>query len=191
MSTEQHLRQVTIGPRAPRNGPINLSPYDADWPAQFARLAQRIHAALGDQILALEHVGSTAIPGMPAKPIIDTVMAVADSADEPSYVPALEAEGFVLRIREPNWFEHRLLKAPEIPGNLHVFSAGCAEIDRMITFRDWLRANDSDRQLYEDTKRELAARTWKYTQDYAEAKTAVVTEIMERAQAAGPDRSAQ
>jgi GrpB-like predicted nucleotidyltransferase (UPF0157 family) len=110
------------------------------------------------------------------------VLAVADSADEPSYVPPLEEQGFVLRIREPDWFEHRLLRAPEIRGNLHVFSDGSDEIDRMLTFRDWLRVNDADRMLYENTKRELAARTWKYTQNYADAKSEVIQDILARAQ---------
>jgi GrpB-like predicted nucleotidyltransferase (UPF0157 family) len=109
------------------------------------------------------------------------VLVVADSADEASYVPPLEEQGFVLRIREANWFEHRLLKTTDIDGNLHVFSDGCGEVDRMLTFRDWLRAHDTDRKLYENTKRELAARTWKNTQHYADAKSEVIQEILARA----------
>jgi GrpB-like predicted nucleotidyltransferase (UPF0157 family) len=98
-------------------------------------------------------------------------------------VPDLEATGYVLRIREPDWFEHRMLKKTSPDVNLHVFSEGCPEVDRMLLFRDWLRDNESDRALYERTKRELATRDWKYLQDYADAKTAVVQEIMARAQA--------
>jgi GrpB-like predicted nucleotidyltransferase (UPF0157 family) len=109
------------------------------------------------------------------------VLAVADSADEPSYVPPLEEHGFVLGIREPDWFEHRLLKAPDGAGNLHVFSVGCDEISRMLAFRDWLRAHDDDRQLYEETKRKLASRIWKHTQHYADAKSEVIHEILARA----------
>jgi GrpB-like predicted nucleotidyltransferase (UPF0157 family) len=113
------------------------------------------------------------------------VLEVPDSADEPAYVPDMEAAGYVLRIREPDWFEHRLFKGPETNINLHVFSAGCPEVDRMLLFRDWLRTNEADRELYMAAKRDLAAREWKYVQQYADAKTAVVQEIMARAEAAG------
>jgi GrpB-like predicted nucleotidyltransferase (UPF0157 family) len=180
-ASDEHLRAVTVGERKPRNAPIHLAEYDPEWPLRYSHLATRVHQALGGAALLLEHVGSTSVPGLAAKPIIDMVLAVADSADEPSYIPRLERQGFVLRIREPDWFEHRLLKAPEIEGNLHIFSEGCEEIERMLTFRDWLRANDADRELYETTKRELAARTWRYTQDYADAKTEVVEAILARA----------
>jgi GrpB-like predicted nucleotidyltransferase (UPF0157 family) len=93
--------------------------------------------------------------------------------------------GYVLRIREPDWFEHRLLKTPAVDGNIHVFSQACEEIDRMLAFRDWLRINDDDRKLYERTKQELAARIWKYMQNYADAKSDVVREILDRALGAG------
>jgi GrpB-like predicted nucleotidyltransferase (UPF0157 family) len=99
-----------------------LAPYDPAWPELFTRLAQQIHAALGDAILLLEHVGSTSVPGLSAKPIIDMVLAVADSRDESSYVKPPEDKGYTLRIREPDWYEHRLLKPPEVQGNLHVFA---------------------------------------------------------------------
>jgi GrpB-like predicted nucleotidyltransferase (UPF0157 family) len=158
-TSDEYQRAVTIGERKPRNGPIHLAPYDPEWPSLYSQLANRIRRALREKVLMLEHVGSTSIAGFSAKPVIDMVLAVADSADEPSYVPPLEEQAFVLRIREPDWFEHRLLSAPEIRGNLHVFSDGSDEIDRMLTFRDWLRADHADRILYESTKRELAART--------------------------------
>ena len=131
--------------------------------------------------LLVEHAGSTSVPHLAAKPIIDIVLAVPDSPDEDDYVPALEAAGYRLRIREPDWFEHRLLKKADPSANLHVFSAGCEEIDRMLAFRDQLRTNEADRELYERTKRELAARKWAYVQDYADAKTEVVEEIVARA----------
>ncbi len=180
-TSEEYLRSVTMGERRPLNRSIHLAPYDPEWPSHFTLLANRIRDVLREKILLLEHVGSTSVPGLSAKPIIDMVMAVADSTDEPSYVSPLEEQGFVLKIREPDWFQHRLLKAPEIKGNLHVFSVGCDEIGRMLAFRDWLRTNDADRMLYEKTKRELAARTWKYTQNYADAKSEVILEIMARA----------
>jgi GrpB-like predicted nucleotidyltransferase (UPF0157 family) len=145
------------------------------------QLAGRIREALSDRVLQLEHVGSTSVLGLSAKPIIDMLLAVADSANEAAYVPLLERAGFVLRIREPDWFEHRLLKSPEVDANLHVFSVGCSEIDRMLAFRDWLRGHEDDRLLYERTKRELAARTWRHVQHYADAKSDVVRTIMARA----------
>jgi GrpB-like predicted nucleotidyltransferase (UPF0157 family) len=136
-------------------------------------------------VIRIEHVGSTSVPGLPAKPLIDIVLEVEDSADEEAYVQPLEAAGYTLRIREPGWFEHRLLKGPDTDVNLHVFSAGCEEVERMLLFRDWLRENSADRRLYADAKRELAGREWKYMQQYADAKTAVVHEIMARAEGKG------
>ena len=170
--------------RQSHNGTIYLAPYDLAWPSRFQALATLIRSALTDQVLLLEHVGSTAVPGLAAKPVIDIVLAVSDSRDEGGYVPALERQGFVLKTREPDWFEHRMLKAPVIEGNIHVFSRGCAEIDRVLAFRDWLRSNDDDRALYERTKQELAARTWKHVQDYADAKSEIVKVILARALAA-------
>jgi GrpB-like predicted nucleotidyltransferase (UPF0157 family) len=124
------------------------------------------------------------VPGLPAKPIIDMVLELPDSSDEPAYLPDMEAAGYTLVIREPEWFEHRVFKGPDTNINLHVFTAGSAEAERMLRFRDWLRSNPADLELYLRTKRELAARDWKYVQQYADAKGAVVQEIMARADAA-------
>jgi GrpB-like predicted nucleotidyltransferase (UPF0157 family) len=184
-TSEEALRAVTIGEPAVLAGPVELSEYDSRWPVMFDREATRIRAALGDRVRLLEHAGSTSVPGLAAKPIIDMVMAVADSTAEADYVPPMEAAGFVLRIREPEWFEHRLFKGTDPASNIHVFSEGTPEIDRMLTFRDWLRTHDEDRLLYERTKRDLAARQWKYVQHYADAKTEVVREIINRAMTAG------
>ena len=172
---------MTIDKRPRHDGPIVLVDYDDAWPVRFEREARRIRAALGARAMLLEHAGSTSVPGLAAKPIIDIVLAVPDSSNEDDYVPALEGEGYELRIREPDWYEHRVLKKLEPNVNLHVFSADCPEIDRMLAFRDHLRANEADRELYERTKRELAAREWTYVQDYADAKTEVVEEIIARA----------
>jgi GrpB-like predicted nucleotidyltransferase (UPF0157 family) len=179
--TDEQIVAATVGERRPTNSTITLVPYDPAWPAQFRTLAHEIRTALGAGVLLLEHVGSTSVPGLAAKPIIDMVLAVADSRDEPSYVRPLEERGFTLRIREPDWYEHRSLKSPGIEGNLHVFSDGCEEIAQMLLFRDWLRSHADDRRLYEETKRRLAARAWKYTQNYADAKSEVVQEILARA----------
>ena len=137
---------------------------------------------LGEQLVDIEHAGSTSVPDLAAKPIIDIVMTVPDATDEDAYVGAMEAAGYALRIREPDWYDHRLFKGPETAVSVHVFSAGCPEVERMIAFRDHLRTNREDRQLYERTKRNLAARRWKYVQNYADAKADVVAEIMARAQ---------
>jgi GrpB-like predicted nucleotidyltransferase (UPF0157 family) len=182
---DEFLSRVTVGGRPQRNtGPIAISDYDPAWPALYVREADRIRRLLGTAVVRLEHAGSTSVPGLPAKPIIDLVLEVPDSADEDAYVPVLEAAGYVLRIREPEWFEHRLFKGPDTNINLHVFSRGCSETERMLAFRDWLRADDADRALYARAKRELAQRDWKYTQQYADAKSGVVNEILARAEAA-------
>ena len=172
---------MTVGELQPVLGQIELVDYDPAWPGLFEREAERIRAALGEHVVLLEHTGSTSVPGLAAKPIIDMTLAVPDSSDEESYAPALEAAGYVLRIREPDWHEHRVFKGPDTNVNLHVFSDGCPEIDRMLRFRDWLRTDEADRELYEQTKRKLAAREWTYVQDYADAKTAVIEEIIARA----------
>jgi GrpB-like predicted nucleotidyltransferase (UPF0157 family) len=179
--TEAEIRAATIGEPQPLAGPIVFVDYDPAWPALFRREADRIRHVLGERALHIEHVGSTAVPGLAAKPIVDMLLIVAASADEPAYVPAMTAAGYLLRIREPAWYEHRLFKGPDTDVNLHVFSAGCPEIARMLRFRDWLRAHEPDRKLYEQTKRALARQTWQYVQNYADAKTAIIAQIDQRA----------
>lgn len=179
--SDEELQKVTVGDRKPHNAPITLQEYDSCWPKLFDREAKRIRAILGNKILQLEHVGSTSVPGLCAKPIIDIIMVVKDSADEKSYVSDLEEAGYTLRIREPEWFEHRLLKGPDTDINLHVFSEGASEVDRMLRFRNWLRTNNTDRDKYAAVKRNLAGREWRYVQHYADAKGSIVGEIMERA----------
>lgn len=180
MSDEQ-IARATIGVPTLLNSTVVLADPDPTWPSLYEREAARIRSILEDRVLLLEHVGSTSVPDLVAKPIIDLVLVVADSANEASYVPALEAEGYVLRIREPEWFEHRLLKGPDTEINLHVFSDGAVEVARMITFRDHLRGDIADRRQYAKVKQELAQQHWKYVQNYADAKSAIVAEIMERA----------
>ncbi|HET8969162.1 MAG TPA: GrpB family protein [Gaiellaceae bacterium] len=179
--SDDEIRAVTIGELPEHNATIHLAEYDPAWPTLFEREAERIRSALGDRALRIEHVGSTSVPGLPAKPVIDIDLVVRDSSDEAAFVPSLEAAGYVLRIREPDWFEHRLFKGPDTNVNLHAFSAGCEEVDRMVAFRDWLRTHDDDRDLYLHAKRDLATREWKYVQNYADAKSAVVQEILARA----------
>jgi GrpB-like predicted nucleotidyltransferase (UPF0157 family) len=167
-------------PRETLNATIYLAPYDPEWPRLFEREATRLRSVLGARALIVEHVGSTSVPGLSAKPKIDIDLAVADTTDEAAYVADLEAAGYVLRLREPRWHEHRLFKGPDADINLHTFTIGCLEIERMLRFRDHLRTDTADRELYEKTKRELASRTWEYTQQYADAKSVVVEEIISR-----------
>ncbi len=163
---------------------ISIVEYDPRWPDLFTREADRIRSVLDDRARKIEHAGSTSVPGLAAKPIIDVVLAVADSAHEGTYAPALVGAGYLLRIREPHWYEHRMFQGPDTEINLHVFSSGCPEIDKMLLFRDWLRENAADRELYSRTKLALAQQEWEEVQDYADAKTAVVEEIMARARSA-------
>jgi len=179
--SEEKVRRATIGEPTVLDGPVKLVDYNAEWPSQFAREAERIRTVLGDRALRIEHIGSTSIPGLVAKPIIDILLVVADSADEQSYAPTLTAAGYVLRIREPDWHQHRMFKGPEINLNLHVFTAGSAEIERVLLMRDRLRNDPEERQRHAHAKQLLASRTWKYVQDYADAKSEVIESIIARA----------
>lgn len=179
--TEDEILAAVVGRPTPHNAPVTLVEYDPRWPDLYGREERRIRNALGANVVRIEHTGSTSVPGLAAKPVVDITLAVPDSADEAAYLPQLEAAGYRLAIREPEWFEHRVFKGPDTNVNLHVFSAGCEEIDRMVRFRDHLRSNEDDRELYERTKRELAQREWKYVQNYADAKTDVIRGIMARA----------
>jgi GrpB-like predicted nucleotidyltransferase (UPF0157 family) len=185
---DDYMRSVTIGARRRVDGPIHLADYDPAWPILYEREASRIRALLNERVLLLEHAGSTSVPGLAAKPIVDIVLGVADPADEASYVPPMEAGGYVLRIREPDWHQHRVFKGPDTDINLHVFAADSSEIVRMLAFRDRLRTHDDERQRYLAAKRELAARHWTFVQEYADAKGEVVEGIIARAMAERDDR---
>jgi GrpB-like predicted nucleotidyltransferase (UPF0157 family) len=157
---------------------IRVVDYDAEWPKKFEAHARVIADALGCAVQQIEHVGSTSVPGLAAKPIIDILVVVQNSADESSYLFRLEAAGYILRVREPDWNEHRMFRTHEKDVHVHVYSIGCAEIQRVLTFRDRLRINIDDRCRYEETKRELAAREWSDMDAYAKAKTEVIESII-------------
>jgi GrpB-like predicted nucleotidyltransferase (UPF0157 family) len=180
-----HAAWVTEPPKL--NGPVQLAGYDETWPSLYAREAERISRALGDRVLLLEHIGSTSVPGLAAKPVIDILLAVADPADEDCYVPDLERAGYRLAIREPDWYQHRVLKGSDPDVNLHVLPPQSPEIGRYLGFRNHLRDNEADRRLYEQTKRQLAGRQWTYMQQYADAKTEVVEAIIARSRALGDE----
>jgi GrpB-like predicted nucleotidyltransferase (UPF0157 family) len=178
---DEQIEAVSVRGAVPQYQEIVVADYDPIWPHWFESAAFRIREALGDKVLQLDHVGSTSVRGLPAKPLIDINMAVADTTDEDAYVPPLEAIGYELRVREPDWYEHRLLRGFDPPVNLHVFNPGCEELDRTLLLRDWLRTDEDDRELYARTKRELAKKKWKYVQNYADAKSEVIQEILARA----------
>ncbi|MCL4694589.1 MAG: GrpB family protein [Candidatus Hydrogenedentes bacterium] len=152
--------------------------YDPAWAVRFDEHAARIRGALGETALLVEHIGSTAVPGLAAKPIIDILVVVRDSSDEASYLPALERAGYQLRVREPNFYEHRMVRTPERDVHVHVFSEGCPEIERHLIFRDRLRISPADRKRYQDTKLALAAQSWPDMNEYAQAKTEVIERII-------------
>ena len=159
---------------------VCLAAYSTEWPRTFEAEHDRIVSALGDVALEVHHAGSTSVPGLRAKPIIDIALVVPDTTDEGAYVPPLEAIGYTFRLREPEWFEHRLLRHDVPAVNLHVFPPRCTEVTRMLAFRDHLRLNDQDRLVYESTKAALSEREWPTVQDYANAKDDVVADIMSR-----------
>ena len=161
----------------PEPGPVTLVAYDPAWPARYERERERIVAALGARVLAIEHIGSTSVPGLAAKPVVDIDLAVADPDDEAAFVPALEAAGYVLRVREPR---HRMLRTPEHDVHVHVFAPGDEDMARDLRFRDRLRASPEDRAAYEARKRELARRDWAARQDYADAKGPLIDAIAAR-----------
>ena len=178
-------RSAFVAGRSPRRD-IEVVEADPRWPADFERLARRIRRALGDAVLDLEHVGSTSVPGLPAKPIIDIDLTVADSSDEAAWLPQLEHAGFELRVREPWWHEHRCLALhTESPGcNLHVFSPDCPEVIRNRIFRDWLREHPEDLALYRDAKLGAAAasnQAGEHVMEYNARKEPVIRAIYDRA----------
>lgn len=172
----EDIDKVLIG--GIENHPIVLVSYDANWPDRFEKHAQRIRAALGAAVIQVEHIGSTAVPGLAAKPIVDILLVVQDSSFEPDYLPALEQAGYQLRVREPDWHEHRMLRTPDRDTQIHIFSTGCPEISRHLIFRDRLRENAADRDEYEQTKRALAGQEWTDTNAYSRAKTDVIERII-------------
>ena len=173
-----YLDAVLIGGREPAS--IVVVDYDAAWPTRFEVLAGQVRRALGPRVRRLEHIGSTSVPGLAAKPLIDMLLIVDDVEDEAAFVPPLEAAGFELRVREP---DHRLFRTPQHDMHLHVYATGRAEERDYLDLRDWLRVSSEDRTLYESVKRHLAQEQWSDMNDYADAKTDVVLDILTRARA--------
>ena len=176
---EERLRNAVVG--GPESPTITVEDYDSAWPERFDWEEERIRTALGRTALAVEHIGSTSVPGLAAKPIIDILLVVEDSGDEPSYLPSLEEAGYVLRVRERDFHEHRMFRAPAKDVHVHVFSPDSPEVDRYLLLRDRLRSDDGERELYARTKWDLARKDWPTMQHYSEAKTEVIEGIISRA----------
>jgi GrpB-like predicted nucleotidyltransferase (UPF0157 family) len=174
---EEYLDLILIGGK--ENRPIVIDDYDESWPHLFERQRARIASALGHVARRIEHIGSTSVPGLAAKPIIDILVAIDDVENEQSYVPALEASGYVLRIRE---LGHLMLRTPDVSVHVHVWTTGSDQERRLLLFRDWLRCSREDRNAYERFKRQLSRRDWADRSYYARAKGPLIAEIVGRAE---------
>jgi GrpB-like predicted nucleotidyltransferase (UPF0157 family) len=180
--TPEQMAQRVVGDRpAEVTKPITVSPYDQRWPVRYQQEEARIRAALGERALAVEHVGSTAVPGLAAKDRIDIDLIVADPADEDTYVPDLAAAGYTLRTREPHWYQHRCLWTDNHDVNLHVFGPDCDEFLRHLILRDWLRTHPDDRDRYAARKSEAAAQHPLSMAHYVAGKASMIVEILTRA----------
>jgi GrpB-like predicted nucleotidyltransferase (UPF0157 family) len=161
--------------------PVELVEYDPGWPERYERWRSVISEALGETALRIEHVGSTAVPGLPAKPVIDIQVSVEDITSEAAYVPRLESVGLQLRSRDAL---HRYLRPfPDQPREVHVHvcpSGSDWERDHLL-FRDYLRADASARDAYARTKRQAAERWSDDRLAYTDAKTESVLGILEQA----------
>ena len=160
---------------------LHVVDYDDRWPAEFAEHERRLRDALGAADVEIEHIGSTSVAGLAAKPIIDIVVAVADITAEEDYLPQLLEAGYTLRVREPG---HRLVRTPGLDVHVHIYEKGHEAVENYLLFRDRLRSDADDRELYASTKRALIGRGFDDMNAYSDAKTDVVSAIMARARAA-------
>ena len=167
--------QILIGGRERRA--IVIVEYDPAWAELYATERARVAAALAQTAQRIEHVGSTSVPGLAAKPIVDVLVVVPDIDDEAAFLRELEEAGYVLRVREPG---HRMVRTPALDVHVHLLGAGDPEIDRMLRFRDRLRASDALRDAYAALKRELSARDWDDMNEYAEAKGPFIERALAR-----------
>jgi GrpB-like predicted nucleotidyltransferase (UPF0157 family) len=183
--TPEQMAAALVGEPPATWQSIIIEDYDPAWADRFATASLLLGETLSSLIIAIEHVGSTSVPGLPAKPIIDIDLLIEDTADESRYLPALEELGYRLVLREPWWYGHRMLVSPAEDVHLHVWPAGAPEPVRHRLFRDWLRAHPADRDLYAATKRRLARDTAHRPGDYSLAKNDVIDDIYVRIFAAG------
>jgi Uncharacterized conserved protein len=158
---------------------IILVPYSESWPESYMHEQAKIQHALGSRALRIEHIGSTSIEGLTAKPIIDILLIVEDCDNEDSYLPMLLDEGYVLRVREPG---HRMVRTPDLGVQIHIGSSDADWARRHILFRDYLRSNPTDKKAYETLKQKLATQEWETMNHYADAKGPLIQEITGRAE---------
>jgi GrpB-like predicted nucleotidyltransferase (UPF0157 family) len=167
----------------PTHDSVVVVPYDPSWPARFAALRDLLAAAFAPFEHRVEHVGSTSVPGLGAKPIVDIQVSVADIDDEDAYRPAIESLGWPLRSREPG---HRYFRTPKgvYPRiQVHVCQTdGAWERDHLL-FRDYLRTHPERAQAYEELKQALAERYSRDRLAYTEAKTPFIDETLRLAEA--------
>ncbi len=185
LATEESWGSASVRPRQP--APVEVVPYDPAWPEVYEEVRALVVGALGHRVLSIEHIGSTAVPGLAAKPYIDVDLTVADSADEAAWVPDAEAAGFVLRVREPDWEQHRMLRLTDPLANVHVWSPGGIETRRHVMFRDWLRTHPDDCDAYAALKADLGAQGLTDVMVYNNAKAALVYDLYEKIFAADPE----
>ncbi len=171
---DAHLDRVLVGGRQPVA--VVIVDYDPGWPRRFQAERDRIADALRDRALAIHHIGSTAVPGLAAKPIVDVLVVVEDPGDD-TLVAALVAAGYELRVDEPG---HRMVRTPARDVHVHLWPEASPEIERHLSFRDRLRASGADRDAYAALKRELAGREWADMNHYADAKSGLIAEIERR-----------
>ena len=179
--SDEYIQKVVVSGNAEHNQTIILKPYDENWPVLFEREKQRISTILKDKALMIEHIGSTSVPGLIAKPIIDILLVVEDAGKEEDYVVDLVSHGYILRIKEPDFENHHMFIGPDTDIHLHVFSQDSKEIEKYLLFRNYLRNHQEAKELYANTKKALAKKKWKYVQNYADAKSDVVQQIMDAA----------
>lgn len=179
--SDEYIQKVVVSGKVEHNQTIVLKPYDENWSILFEREKQRISTILKDKALMIEHIGSTSVPGLIAKPIIDILLVVEDAGKEEDYVDDLVSHGYILRIKEPDFENHHMFLGPDTDIHLHVFSQDSKEIEKYLLLRNYLRAHQEARELYANTKKTLAKKKWKYVQNYADAKSDVVQQIMDAA----------
>ena len=163
----------------PEKRAIVIEAYSSVWPELFEEHRRRITEALGAGACRVDQIGSTAVAGLAAKPIIDVQVSVPDVEDESSYLARLEAAGYRLRVREMG---HRMLRTPELDVHIHVCDSGSDWERRHLLLRDWLRESAADRQAYAALKIELQGQDWETMNHYAEAKSMLIAEMTIRAE---------
>lgn len=181
---DEQVAAARVEKHVPR--PVVVTAPDPAWPAAYDEVRARVVGALGERLLAIEHVGSTSVPGLHAKPVIDVDVIVADAGREEDWLPDLEAAGLKLRVREPSWEEHRLLRLEQPFANVHVWGRDAQEPQRHVLFRDWLKEHADDHAAYADLKCALGEQGFTDEMHYNNAKSGLIYDIYERIFAADP-----